>query len=59
MVTSITSNVRIRRSLFPAPSCKSVVVLSKTEISKVSLFLFIFIYYTELIIIHYIYLSSY
>lgn len=57
MVTSITSNVRIRRSLFPAPSCKSVVVLSKTEISKVSLF--IFIYYTELIIIHYIYLSSY
>lgn len=57
MVTSITSNVRIRRSLFPAPSCKSVVVLSKTEISKVSLFTFI--YYTELIIIHYIYLSSY
>lgn len=41
MVTSITSNVRIRRSLFPAPSCKSVVVLSKKK------FLSFFTYYKK------------
>ena len=43
-LASITSKVRTRRSVFPAPSCKSVVVLSvKAQKTMLKLYSILFI----------------